>query len=204
MLVIRAYDGIDAMYNMGDKDVFKFNTELSFEYVVEFWQNELDEAPPVRKALAEQVIASLPKDHPLRDKTVSPQEAHKHEGHVDLLMAAAVPVSARERRLTAAFSTAQRTREIGIRKTLGATSGQVISLLSRDFMKPVMMAVVFAALGGWYAASQWIQGYAYRTEIGVIQIGIVVLIMFAIALSTVQIQAWGASRANPAVSIRYD
>jgi len=57
----------------------------------------------VRKALAEQVIASLPKDHPLRDKTISPQEAHKHEGHVDLLMAAAVPVSARERRLTAAF-----------------------------------------------------------------------------------------------------
>lgn len=104
----------------------------------------------------------------------------------------------------AAFSTAQRTREIGIRKTLGATSGQVISLLSRDFMKPVVVAVVLASIGGWYAASQWIQGYAYRTEIGYIQIGIVVIIMFAIALSTVSMQAWRASRANPAVSVRYD
>ncbi len=104
----------------------------------------------------------------------------------------------------AAFSTAQRTREIGIRKTLGATSGQVISLLSRDFMKPVSIAVILAAMGGWYAASRWIEGYAFRTEIGVIKIGIVVVIMFSIALTTVSFQAWRASRANPAVSVRYD
>lgn len=88
---------------MTDDNVFKFNTELSFKYMIEFWQKELDEAPAARKALAEQVFANLQDDHPLRSETISAEEAQQYEGHVDLLMTAAVPISAREHRLTAAF-----------------------------------------------------------------------------------------------------
>lgn len=104
----------------------------------------------------------------------------------------------------AAFSTAQRTREIGIRKTLGATSSQVVRLLSVDFLKPVMAAVVLAIMAGWLVSNAWMESYAYRTDIGIIQVGISVLMMMLIAYVTVSMQAWRASRANPAVSVRYE
>ena len=104
----------------------------------------------------------------------------------------------------AAFSTAQRTREIGIRKTLGATSTQVVRLLSRDFLKPVVVAVVLAAVAGWMISSRWLEGYAYRTEVGVIEVGISVSIMVFIAVFTVSMQSWRASRVNPAISVRYE
>lgn len=104
----------------------------------------------------------------------------------------------------AAFSTAQRTREIGIRKTLGATSTQVVRLLSTDFLKPVAVAVVLASVAGWMIASRWLEGYAYHTEIGVIEIGISVAIMVFIATMTVSMLSYRASRLNPAISVRYE
>lgn len=104
----------------------------------------------------------------------------------------------------AAFSTAQRTREIGIRKTLGATSTQVVRLLSKDFLKPVAVAVVCAAVVGWMISIRWLEGYAYHTSIGAIEVGISVMIMVCIAVFTVSLQSYRASRLNPAISIRYE
>lgn len=88
---------------MSDGNVFKFGTKLSFKYLIEFWKTELEEASGARRALAEQVFANLPEDHPLRSDVIDIEEAQKHEDHVDLLMTAAVPISAREHRLTGAF-----------------------------------------------------------------------------------------------------
>lgn len=101
-------------------------------------------------------------------------------------------------------STAQRTREIGIRKTLGATSTQVVGLLSKDFLKPVAFAVVIAAVAGWMISNRWLEGYAYRTEIGVIEVGISVLKMVCIAAFTVSMQSYRVSRLNSAMSVRYE
>ena len=95
-------------------------------------------------------------------------------------------------------------RVIGIRKTLGATSVQVVGLLSRDFLKPVVVAVVFAAVAGWVISVRWLEGYAYRVDFGIIEVGISVLMMVGIAVNTVSIQSYRASRLNPSISIRYE
>ena len=89
--------------NLTDIKVFKLCTQLSFKYLLEFWQKEVDTAPGVRKVLAEQVLAHFPENHPLRAEIVDLGTAQQYEEEVDLLMTAAVPISAREHRLTGAF-----------------------------------------------------------------------------------------------------
>ena len=64
-----------------------------------------------------------------------------------------------------AFSAEQRTREIGIRKVLGASVTNVASLLSKDFIKLVLIALIIASPLAWFAMNKWLQGFAYRTPI---------------------------------------
>src|SRR5215203_1272445 len=66
----------------------------------------------------------------------------------------------------ATFSAEQRTKEIGIRKVLGATSFNIVGLLSKDFLKLVMVAVIVASPIAWYVMQKWLQDFAYRVPIG--------------------------------------
>ncbi len=102
----------------------------------------------------------------------------------------------------ASFTIAQRTREMGIRKVMGAGMGQLISLLSLDFMKLVLVAVVIAVPVAWMAMNQWLDGFAYKIHI---QAWILVLACFGaamVALGTVGIQAAKAALANPVTALR--
>ena len=83
--------------------MFKLKTQLSFKYLLEFWQKELDTAPGVRKVLAEQVLRHFPDNHPLWGEIIDIEAAQQYEEEVDLLMTAAVPISTREHRLTRMF-----------------------------------------------------------------------------------------------------
>ena len=104
----------------------------------------------------------------------------------------------------AAFSTAQRTKEIGIRKALGATSSSVVMLLSRDFLKPVAVAALLAGAIGWVVADNWAANFAYRTDISISMIAGCALVMVVIAAITVSFQAFRAAGADPVSSIRYE
>jgi putative ABC transport system permease protein len=101
-----------------------------------------------------------------------------------------------------AFAVVQRTKEIGIRKILGANISSIISLLSKDFLKLVMIAIVVASPLAWYAASKWLQDFAYRINIEwwvFVSAGVVAL---GIALMTISFQAVKAALANPVKSLR--
>jgi putative ABC transport system permease protein len=104
----------------------------------------------------------------------------------------------------AAFMAAQRTKEIGIRKVLGATVGSLIALLSKDFLKLVVVAFVIAAPLAYVAMTWWLEDFAYRVGIAPMTfIGAGLLALF-IALATVSYQAIRTAVANPVDSLRYE
>lgn len=102
----------------------------------------------------------------------------------------------------AAYTATQRTKEIGIRKVLGATMGQVLYLLSRDFTKLIIIAFVLAAPLTWFIMDQWLQGFAYRIHPGAGVFILSGLIALAISWLTVSYQSIKAAIMNPVKSLR--
>jgi putative ABC transport system permease protein len=102
----------------------------------------------------------------------------------------------------ATFSAQQRTKEIGIRKVLGASVAGIGALLSRDFLRPVLLAVIIASPLSWWAMHRWLQDFAYREPIAwwiFPAAGVLVLLM---ALTTVLFRSLKAARANPVDNLR--
>ncbi|HYG17286.1 MAG TPA: ABC transporter permease [Ohtaekwangia sp.] len=102
----------------------------------------------------------------------------------------------------AAFTAEQRTKEIGIRKVMGATVTQVILLLSRDFTKLVVIAFVVTAPAAWFLFNLWLNRFPYRIEIHWTIPALAGFIALTLALATVSYQAVRAAVANPVDSLR--
>jgi putative ABC transport system permease protein len=102
----------------------------------------------------------------------------------------------------AAFTAEQRTKEIGIRKTLGASINSIVFLLSREYGKLVLIAFVLSTPVAWYGVHWWMQGYSYRADIGFAVYILAGAITFAIALLTIGYQCIRAALMNPAQSLR--
>jgi len=102
----------------------------------------------------------------------------------------------------ALFATAQRTKEIGVRKVLGASVGNIVALLSRDFILLVLIAFLIAAPIAYFIMHQWIRDFAYRINIEWWVFVLAGVLSVAIALVTISTQAIRAAVANPAKSLR--
>jgi len=101
-----------------------------------------------------------------------------------------------------AFSAEQRNKEIGIRKVLGASVSGIVRLLSKDFLKLVVIAFVIATPLAWWAMSRWLQGFVYRIGISWWMFALAAAAALIIALLTVSVQAVKAALANPVKSLR--
>ena len=104
----------------------------------------------------------------------------------------------------AAFKAEQKTKEIGIRKVLGASSSGVIVMLSREFMRWVIAANVIAWPIGYFAMRSWLRNFAYRTSLTVPMFLGAALAAFLIAAAVITAQAYRAATANPVESMRYE
>jgi ABC-type antimicrobial peptide transport system permease subunit len=102
----------------------------------------------------------------------------------------------------AAFTAEQRTREIGVRKVLGASVIQIITLLSGDFLKLVLLAFIIATPLSWYVMAEWLNNFAYQIEIEWWMFPLAGLMAVGIALFTVSFQSVKAALANPIKSLR--
>ena len=104
----------------------------------------------------------------------------------------------------ASFMAARRTKEIGIRKTVGASERSVFLLMSREFIKWVILSALMACPAGWILMNRWLQTYAYHTSVG---FGIMLMTVFIITIITLLTVTWHAmktARTNPVVALRYE
>jgi len=104
----------------------------------------------------------------------------------------------------ASYATERRIKEIGVRKVLGSTVGEIVLLLSKDFSKLVILANIVAWPIAWYGMNKWLQNFAYRTEIGYEVFIFSGLIALIIALITVSFRTIKAANSNPVKALKYE
>lgn len=102
----------------------------------------------------------------------------------------------------AAYAAEQRSKEISIRKVLGAGAPVIFMLMSRDFGKPILLSILIATPIAWLALHQWLQGFAYRTTISPLAFVLAGLIVISIAFLTTFYQSFKAAVINPVVALR--
>jgi putative ABC transport system permease protein len=102
----------------------------------------------------------------------------------------------------AAYATQQRMREISIRKVLGASAGNIVGMLSKDFMKLVLIAALIAFPVSWFFMHKWLEDFAYRINIGWWVFAVAGFLAVLIALLTISFQAIKAAVSNPVKVLR--
>ena len=102
----------------------------------------------------------------------------------------------------ATFTAEARTKEIGVRKVLGASVASIVTLLSKDFLKPVLIAIVIASPIAWYAINQWLQNFEYKINVEWWVFALAGILAIGIALLTVSFQSIKAALMNPVKSLR--
>jgi putative ABC transport system permease protein len=104
----------------------------------------------------------------------------------------------------AAFNTERRTKEIGVRKVLGATTFQIIVMLSRSILFIILAASVVASLIAWFAIDEWLTEFAYHAGINPLVFVLSAAIAMAVAFGTVALQSFKTAQENPVKALRYE
>jgi len=104
----------------------------------------------------------------------------------------------------ASFTVTKRFKEIGVRKVLGSSVRGIVVLLSKDLLKPVLMATCIALPAGYWVMNKWLQSFAYKTNVSWWVFALAVVITLGIALTTVCIKAIKAAVVNPVKILRME
>lgn len=102
------------------------------------------------------------------------------------------------------YTAVQRTKEIGIRKVLGASTGSIVTLLSKDFIKLVLLATALSLPIAYYFMSEWLSTYPYRISLGVLVFAMPIVLILVIATVTISAQVLKTAMADPARTLKYE
>jgi putative ABC transport system permease protein len=102
------------------------------------------------------------------------------------------------------FIMIRKTKEIGIRKVNGATIGNVLLLLNRDFLAWVLISFLIATPIAWYAMQEWLSNFAYKTELSWWIFALAGMLTLSIAFITLSWQSWRIASRNPSEALRYE
>lgn len=164
------------------------------------WQRTIEDLNRVWKRF----YPAVPFDYAFYDETLA--EFYKQEQQlsrvVNLATGVAILISCLGLFGLATLMAFQRTKEIGIRKVLGASIAGVVALLSKDFLKPVLLAIVLASPLAWYVMNRWLQEFAYKIDIAWWMFALAGCMALGIALLTVSFQSLKAALVNPVQSLR--
>jgi putative ABC transport system permease protein len=149
---------------------------------------------------------NMPFEYEFVDKSFEQNfEMEKYLGRISNLFAfLAIIISCLGLFGLALFTAEQRTKEIGIRKSNGATTGQVMFILALEFVKWIAISFIIASALAWFVLSNWLNNYAYKTELSWWIFAFTGLITLLIALITVSWQSFRAATRNPVESLRYE
>ncbi|MBT1705248.1 ABC transporter permease [Chryseosolibacter indicus] len=103
-----------------------------------------------------------------------------------------------------AFSAERRTKELGIRKVLGASVPGLVQLMNKEFITLVILSAIIGCPLGWYLMSMWLENYAYHVEVGLITLIVAASVCLTIAVITVSYHSLRVASTNPAKSLRYE
>ena len=104
----------------------------------------------------------------------------------------------------ASFTTEQRTKEIGIRKVLGASSLQIVLMLARNILLLVLAGAIVASIASYFAIDEWLAGFAYRAAVNPLVFVLATIVAAAVAFFTIALQSYGTARADPSNALRYE
>jgi putative ABC transport system permease protein len=168
-----------------------------------------DSTPATLRALEkawERIIPNLPFEyHFLNERIDRFYTAEKKMGRIIMYFTIfALFIAALGLYGLATFISEQRTKEIGIRKTMGSSITRISYILSRDFARPVLLANLIAWPAAWFTMDKWLQHFSYRTELALWIFPAAAIITLLLALVTVNMRTIRAASANPVSALRYE
>jgi putative ABC transport system permease protein len=166
--------------------------------------NNIPVALATLKDIWQKFLPELPYQYTFLDENFAKlYEAEQRQGSIFIIFAClAIFIACLGLFGLSAFSITQRVKEIGVRKVLGANVSTIVTLLSKDFLKLVLIAAIFAFPVAWYLMHSWLQRFAYRINIQWWVFIVAGILAAFIALITVSFQAIKAAIANPVKSLR--
>jgi putative ABC transport system permease protein len=183
---------------------FVRNNNRTGYYAIKFDGKNMNATIDKIQAAWNRRVTTRPFDHFFLDDTYAKQYAAEKNFRTIFLYITAIAIFISCLGLfgLSSFITEQRTKEIGIRKVLGASVSGIVAMLSKDFVKLVIIAAIIAFPAAWYAMNKWLQDFVYRVEISWWVFALAAFAALFIALATISYQAIKSALANPVKSLR--